>query len=127
MADRTLFDMQSISRGVVHIPGAFRPNGAGAIDNTLNKGHGWTVARTGVGVYRVTFEDVWVDWISIQAALSKAALADEYVRVAAIDVPNKIFDIFAHDGATPAALEIASDADTWVSFLAIMKNTSVTR
>ncbi len=129
MANRTFFDMQSISRGLIHIPGAFRPNGASAIDNTLNKGDGWSVARTGVGVYAVTLEDVYVDFVSFIAGLAKATLTDEYVKPGTFVVASRTFEILAHSGAspTPLAVEIASDADTFVHFLAIMKNTSVRR
>ncbi len=33
----------------ITVSGNFTPNGAGAIDNTLNKGRGFIVTRTGVG------------------------------------------------------------------------------
>lgn len=127
MADRIFHNMQSYSRGTIYLAGAFRPNGSSAVDNDLNKGHGFTVARSATGVYDVTIEDSFTDFVSIMCNLSHATLADEYVRPGTIDIANNTFEILAHDGATPAALDIASDVDTFIHFLAILKNTSVNR
>ena len=46
--------------GIVMLGGSWRPNGVGAVDNTLNIGDWFTVARTGVGLYTVTLRDLFV-------------------------------------------------------------------
>lgn len=131
MADRTFFDMQSYSRGLIHLVGAFAPNGASAVNNALNKGHGFTVARTGVGAFDITIEDSFVDFVAIMAQISAAAISNEYVRPGTIGVPaSNVIELLAwqDDGdTTVSAVDIAADADTFIHFLAVLKNTSVTR
>ena len=37
------------------VVGSFRPNGSSGIVAGSQKGHGWTVARTSLGLYTITF------------------------------------------------------------------------
>ncbi len=46
--------LKTIGRGRSVIAGAFVANGAGAIDKTGQAVDGYTVARTGVGTYKIT-------------------------------------------------------------------------
>lgn len=129
-ANRTFFDMQSMSRGLILIAGAFQPNGSSAISLTTVKGHGFVPTRTGVGAYLVTLEDVFVDYVAITCQLAAAALANNKVRIGSVDISAKTIEILAYqeDGdTTVSAVEVANDADTWVHFQAWLKNTSVTR
>ena len=43
MAEKIFFDVQALNPHVKIIAGTFKPNGTSAIDNSVNKGAGWTV------------------------------------------------------------------------------------
>lgn len=49
-------------RGLDYVlfPGCFRPNGVTGIVSGSTKGQGFSVARSGVGLYTVTFDEKWV-------------------------------------------------------------------
>ena len=57
MAERNFDTVECLGRKKRMLNGSFKPNGASAIDNTLNQGEGFTVAYTTTGVYTVTFSD----------------------------------------------------------------------
>src|SRR3990172_8848091 len=57
----------------VVVKGSFAPNGGSAIDATKNKGRGFSVARTGAGLFLITFEQVGYDLVSM---LKRAAGGD---------------------------------------------------
>ncbi|MEM9074480.1 MAG: hypothetical protein AAGE52_38655, partial [Myxococcota bacterium] len=74
--------------------GSFGIGAAGAVDATDRKGVGYTVTRTGVGVYRIAFGDrPLLDVFAIMANLEEAAASPLVVKVAARDIPNKTIDL----------------------------------
>lgn len=126
MAARAMKNVQSIGNGVTIMIGRFRPNGASAIDNTLNGGTpGWTVARTGVGQYTITLADGWVTHGAIIPSVQLNAAADGFIQLrGAIDVTTaKTFVLENCVAATPT--EIASHANNWVHFVAYLKNSEL--
>lgn len=131
-----LHEMKARQKGLVTIAGAFRPNGGSAIDNTLNKGVGYTVARSGTGVYTVTLESKFVDLVGALAGVRLNALANTFVQPGAIDVVTaktfvinafKVVSAGAASDATLTAIDIASHANNWIDFVAFVKRTSVNR
>ncbi len=108
------------------ISGRFRPNGSSAIDNTLNKGpNGWTVARTSTGVYTITFTQKYYQCVNADAWFSSANPQNALVQPGIIDVASgKTFVVKcvqSSDGST--AVDLASDANTWIHFQAILAGT----
>ncbi len=128
--NRTNFNMQAMSRALILVAGSFQPNGSSAISTTTVNGHGFTPTRTGTGAYLVTLEDVFIDFVALMCQLSATAIANNKVRIGDIDIATKTFVINAYqeDGdTTVSAVDIANDADTWVHFMAFLKNTSIPR
>lgn len=129
MAARAFDNIQVLGKGIKILAGAFRPNAAGAIDNTLNKGLGWSVARTGVGAYTVTLQDGFVGILAIVPSVQVNALLKGFVQLTgAIDVTTaKTFVIQYQEEAagTVAAAEIASNANNWVHFVALLRNSEL--
>lgn len=125
MAERNFDDIQVLGREKKIITGSFRPNGAGAVDNTANVGKGFSVARTGVGAFTITLEDRY--W-ALDSSHYQLALA---VPAAAHDLCEGIVDVkvaktlpFVHYSAGAAA-DIASDPANWIRFTLILSNSSV--
>ena len=129
MAARAFTDIQTLSKGVKVLAGAFRPNAAGVIDNTLNKGLGWSVARTGVGAYTVTLQDGYVGILAIVPSVQLNALLKGCVQLTgAIDVTTAKTFVIQYQEETAGALaaaEIASNANNWVHFVALLRNSEL--
>lgn len=72
----------SITRGVgrirpvggeqILISGSFRPNGASGVVSSSEKGAGWSVARSGTGLYTVTFNEKLRDGVRAIASIREA-------------------------------------------------------
>lgn len=108
---------------VVRVSGRFRPNGSSAIDNSLNKGAGFTVAYISAGLYRVTFKKVGVELLAGAPALMLDAAADMTVQYGAYDPTNRTLDIRVQ--VAVVMTDIASHANNWISFWAEFQNTKV--
>jgi len=125
MANRIFSDVQALIKKPVIIAGAFRPNGTSAVDNTLNKGIGFSVARTNAGIFTITLEDSYPGLISADASVQLNAVADLKAQWGAIDVVTAktlVLNILAVATAT----DIASHANNWVHFTLMLKNSTVT-
>ena len=122
--------MQSPNRECKVVSGAFKPNGSSAIDSTVNKGIGWTVAYTSTGLYTVTLSRVYYGHYGVLLTLAMNALTDTQLQLGAIDLTAKTILIRAgeYDGDGAIALvDIAAHANNWIHFAAFMKRTSLVR
>lgn len=109
--------IRSVGKRRFRISGRFFPQGAGAIVAASNLGtQGWTVARTGVGVYQVTLADKWLKCTLVVLGLQMNAVTNLALQcTGALDVSGaKTFNITAH--AAGVATEIAANANNSVSF-----------
>lgn len=126
MAARAFDVLKALVKGGTVIAGGFRPNGAGAVDNTLNVGtRGWTVARTGAGSFTVTLDDSYPSVIAVVGMAQLNAALDGFIQGrGALDVTTaKTFVLENMIGAV--ATDIASNANNWVYFIALLKNSQV--
>ena len=120
-----------LGKGRLLCEGAFRPNGNGAIDNTLNKGVGFTVARTNVGIYTVTLTDPYIDLVSHWLGLRLNALASVWLQLGAVDVSSaktiviNAYQPTAAGNTAAAAFDIASHANNWIDFGLILRKSTV--
>lgn len=79
--------------GVKHfqVSGSFVPNGTTQLTNTRGTdvfGTGFSVSRTGVGVFRITFTLPFSNVISFVPGISTDDTVDHYIRVAAPVLPT---------------------------------------
>jgi len=126
MAEKIFFDVQALNPHVKIIAGTFKPNGSSAIDNTVNKGAGWTVARSGTGHYVVTLDDAYPGLLSAQVTLQHNGAGDKKVHLGAIDVTSaKTIAIYNIEGASAA--DLAAHANNHVHFTLILRNTDMTK
>ena len=125
MANRYMHPQQGALQSLlVLVVGRFRPNGTSAVDNTLNKGEGFTVARTAAGDFTITLTDTYTALISANVAVHAAADTDLTVTLGAetVATDGKV-KLTVLTATTPT--DMASDADSWISFQLFLKNTSV--
>ena len=125
MSTNIFFDAQALNPGVKIVAGTFKPNGTGAVDNTVNKGAGWTVARTAVGKFIVTLDSVYPGLLSAQVSLQHNGAGDKKVHWGAIDIAAKTLEIFSI--TTASAADLAAHAQNHVHFVLFLRNTSQTK
>lgn len=125
MSTNIFFDAQALNPGVKIVAGTFKPNGTGAIDNTVNAGAGWTVARTAVGKFIVTLDSVYPGLLSAQVSLQHNGAGDKKVHWGAIDIAAKTLEIFSI--TTASAADLAAHAQNHVHFVLFLRNTSQTK
>ncbi len=112
---RKRYQLESLGEGRVRIGGRFRPNGASAIDNTLNEGSaGWTVAFTSTGLFTVTLEDVWNYAFDKSLSFEMASATDVVPQWGAIDLTARTLQI--RSLAAAVLTNIASDPGNWVNW-----------
>lgn len=106
------------SPGVKHVQvaGSFVPNGTTQLTNTKGTdvfGMGFSVSRTGVGVFRVTFQRKFFAFISVVVGLTTDDTTDHYLRVANLTLPTSsadgYFDITHLNAADISAARWAAD------------------
>lgn len=117
--------LYSAHPATVFIAGSFQPNGSSAIDATTVKGTGFTVAYTSTGLFTVTFDRVWPGYLSIQVTFAVSTATDVVPQLGAISLSSKTFQI--RSLAAASLTDIANNAANWVHFLAVMRNTSLTK
>ena len=131
MSNAPHFPLVARSNGEKRFAARFKGNGTGAVDNTLNKGAPCTVARTGVGVFVVTFLDAqaYLEIVHVNAAVmaeTPALWGVHAVTTTAITEP--------FSSTLTLTLQVVNDAgaatdpgvadNDWVSFEVIAKDTA---
>jgi hypothetical protein len=84
-----MFQPRTVQRELVVVPGSFAPNGSSAIVAANNVGKGWSVARSGVGTYTVTFEDAYPALQSFACSLQKATPDGGVLQASTYSSSNK--------------------------------------
>ena len=117
--------IRALGKRYVIVAGSFAPNTAGTIDNTSNKGKGFTVAYGGsTGLFTVTFTDKYADLISITVSSQLATAADSCMNAGTYNASARTLVLRNYTGGSLA--NIAADANNRVNFIAVFRNTSIT-
>lgn len=125
MANKLLQRMFCNWHSPVIVAGSFRPNGNGTIDNTLNTGADFTVARTAQGVFTITLannmalNEVTAMLASVQ--MDSATDIKAQINATTPGAANRTYVI--RTIAIAAETDIASDANNRVHFMICGKNT----
>ena len=115
-----------MGKGIKIISGSFAPNGASAVSAASVKGKGFSVARTGAGVFTITLQDAYVALLAGHCTLQLAVAADQYVQLGAIDVVTaKTVVINAWDISDAALADIAANAGNRIHFTLVLSNSSL--
>lgn len=115
MADRLFKRLKGLNNEEIRISGSFRPNGTSAPTDVVGKGY--SVARSGVGLYTVTLEDKYNELLSARCSIRGADGVGHKVEIGDYSAANKTLQIRAFDGRCAqsyplditALREIASD------------------
>jgi len=111
--------------GVETIQGSFGPNGAGALDVTKVKGHGFTVAHSGAGAFTVTLLDVYLSAVDLECSLQLGAAAAVRVLIGVVNLSAKTIQILVTDmDGTTLSDAIISAAGSRINFNFSLKRTS---
>ena len=97
LANQQKFELYTPHAKSLRVCGSFLPNGSSAVATTYGA-VGWTVARTGAGVFRVTFTFPFNNFICVTLGLTTdQTTADQQLHASALTVPtssaNGYFDI----------------------------------
>lgn len=121
MASRTTTAVKALTRETVLIAGSFAPAGTGA--PTAVQGKGFTVARTGVGTFLVTFADKYAALAAATGTLQLAALADSVIQFGSYDASAKTLVVRVLTAGVAA--DVAADANNRVHFDLTFRNSSI--
>lgn len=117
------YDHRCLNLEQVQVAGSFAPNGSSAVDATSNKGKGWTVARTGTGVFTLTLAEKWAEMFSAIATVQLNAAADTAIQVGAYDATNRT--LILRSITAGSAADIAANANNRINFSLQMTRSKV--
>jgi hypothetical protein len=123
-ANRMFWPSTALQKGIQWVHGSFAPNGAGAVDATSRLGIGFTVARTGVGVFVVTLDAVYRELVSADVAVQLNAFADTDALLGPISLSARTVTIFVKTAGVAA--DIAANANNRLHFSLALRSTSAT-
>lgn len=114
------------------VSGRFHPNGSSAIAEGSDKWEGFTVARTNAGIYTITFSDSYYHLEAFVPFLTMSALTGAVFLVGgaySATAKTKVLTAMDEDNTSgiAAAADIASNADNYIDFIAVFRETSVDR
>lgn len=99
-------------QGLVILPGSFATNGSSSPAAASNLGTGFTVARTGTGVYTVTLSDRYTSAVAI---LTSRHGAIDDVKASTYTASTRVFTITTL--VSGSAADVAANAANRVSFV----------
>jgi hypothetical protein len=89
-ANRNFDFVQGLGKKTKIIEGSFAPNGRVALSAASVKGKGFSVLRTGGGLYEVTLDDYYYDLISAVVSLQLSSGDDKIVQFQGAINPNPV-------------------------------------
>lgn len=116
---RSLFIGKHTDFNYVEIAGSFAPAGTGA--PTTARGVGYTVARTNVGEFTLTFVNAYPELVSREAHLSLATPDDKVAMCGVYTAASKTLVINIWDISGAALADVAADANNLVNFRVVFK------
>lgn len=122
--------VKTLRADTLMIAGRFAPAGTGTptIPDS-GKNRGWSVARTDVGDFTITFADF--DWLALESFVAYVRQSDGSTPtvVTGGDWDNSAgtmkLTIYEESAGTLAAADIGADADDEVNFIATFRTSSV--
>lgn len=136
MAERPTYPRRSYGRAEVVFCGRFKPNGGSPITNTQGStvfGRGFSVARTGTGVFTLTIQGTLGTFLHGRADLHSSTISDGGdIRV---QVPTEsggnttvVLTHYGEDaGGLRTAEDVAAAADNFISFELVFWRATETR
>lgn len=112
------------NHGAVVIAGRFKPNGSSAMDQTKTYGKGFTVLYTSTGLYTITYDDKYSFCFAFVPQLSLGTDIDTICKGNVYSASAGTQIITTWDISDAALKDVAAATDNYISFIAVMGNTS---
>lgn len=122
MANRNFSRVQGLNKELKLIAGTFSIAASGGAA-TKTQGLGYTVAKSGTGVYTITLDDRYNALVAATATVQAATAADLVAQAVSSDVTAATPTVVLRLNAGAVATEPA--AVTVVSFVLVLQNTSL--
>jgi hypothetical protein len=120
MANRNFSRVQALNHEVKIIAGSFSIAASGGAATKVT-GLGYSVAKSGTGLYTVTLQDAYNAALAVTATAQAATAVDLVAQVKSVDVTSaKTVVISLNAGATPTE----PAAVTVVNFVLVLQNSS---
>lgn len=123
MANRNFQPVQVLNRGVKVIAGTIQINASAAVAGSV--GNGFSVAKTGTGLYTITLEDAYMALTGGGLALQKAAAAAVFVEMVSNDVVTAKTIVLRTINGSGTAIDVAAAVDVVFEFH--LRNSDVVR
>ena len=121
MANRQFSKVQSLNKEVKIIAGQFSIAATGGAATKVS-GLGYTVAKTGTGLYTITLEDKYPSLLSVCATAQAAVAVDIVAQIKSHDVVStKTIVVSLNAVATP----VEPAAVTVINFVVVLQNSSI--
>ena len=124
MANTTFKPVHADGSYYTLVCGSFAPNSSAAIDSASNNGTGWTVARSGTGIFTVTFADPFPGLISFTALAQVSVAAAVHANAGVYDATAQTIVLRTYSGGSIA--DIAAKTNNRINFTAVFRNSSLT-
>lgn len=112
---------ETVGVGLVCITGSWAPAGTGAV--TTVRGAGFTVARSDVGVFTITFSEAYPSLAAANATVQLNASADTVAQIGAYTAASKTLVVRTLTAGSDA--DIAANANNRVNFICWFRKTGV--
>ena len=114
MPRRGFYPADSTNPNAVVLAMSWRPDGATGVVAGANLGRGFSVARTGVGVYQITLDESYNHLLSSVGSVREATGTVHNVTFGAYTAANRTLDVYVRDGTNTAA-DLTSDANNVIN------------
>ncbi len=105
------------------IAGRFFTNNAGAVDNTLNQGRGFSVARTGTGEFTITFDEKFQHLIAMTNGMQEEAGTLTHLQFEVYTPASRTLVCTIFTGGSAA--DHIYDANYSINFICVFQRSSV--
>lgn len=134
MANRNYNPVRGPGYEITNLAGGFLPVGGAGTINNIDSQTWYSVARTGAGLYTLTFQDLFVACYSANFSVSTIAGGTNYFCRLNLPTTVSLNSLLSTTGAIPllvsdaanAPADPASDVASVVYFNFVMRNSSVT-
>lgn len=107
---------------------SFAPNGGSHPDAASNKGDGFSVLRNNAGLWDVTFDESYAEFIGPSGpGLQLNAPDDKSIQFGAWDATTRTLRVVCWDNSGAAATDIVANANNRITFVAWFRDSAVQR
>lgn len=126
MPNKILNQLWAVGVKNVIVPMRFFPQGTTQLTKANQLGRGYSVSRTGVGTFTITLDSRYRAFLAVLGPSVQQVTAAQRASVGALDPVAGTINITVANLSDGNAADLTANANTSVSLLAIMSDTSIT-